>query len=91
MRQLLHDREPEARADRPLAAVPLVEVEALEGVLAVAVVEARAGVLDAQDARLRDDAHVAAGRREAQRVLDEVRDDLEDAVGVRDRPAPGRP
>ena len=43
------------------------------------------GVLDPEDARLRDDAHLAARRGQPQRVLDEVRDDLEHAVGVRDR------
>src|ERR1044071_9808359 len=37
--ELLHDREPEAGADRPLTAVPLVEIEALERTCAVVVLE----------------------------------------------------
>src|SRR5581483_4009465 len=45
--QLLHDREPEARADRALPAVARVQVEALEGVLAILVGEPGTGVLDA--------------------------------------------
>jgi len=84
-RQLLHDREPETRADLPLEPVTLVEVEALERALHVVLREARSGVLDAQDARVGDDSNLAARRRQAQRVLDEVRDDLENAVGIADR------
>ena len=84
-RQLLHDREPEAGADLPLPPVALVQVEALEGVLGVGLVEARARVLDAEEAGLSDDPHLSARRSQAQRVLDEVGDDLEHAVGVRDR------
>ena len=49
--QLLHDREAEAGADGPLAAVALVQVEALERALAVVVLEPGAGVLDAQQPR----------------------------------------
>ena len=48
LRQLLHDREPEARADRPLAAVALVEVEALERVLVLLRLQPGPGVLDPQ-------------------------------------------
>src|SRR5438874_13715717 len=39
--QLLHDRKPESGADLPLATVALVHVEALEGAVAVGVLETR--------------------------------------------------
>src|SRR5580765_5700996 len=44
--ELLHECEPQRRADRPLAPVARVEVEALERTLAVAGLEPRAGVFD---------------------------------------------
>ena len=68
-----------------LAAVALVQVEALERSLAVFELEAWPRVLDSELAWRRDDAHFAAARCETERILDEVRDDLEHPVGVRDR------
>ena len=85
-RQLLHDREAEPGADRPLAPVPLVQVEALErarrgrrprGPGPVSSTRSTPGAVTTRTS--------PPARRQAQRVLDEVRDDLEHAVGVGDR------
>ncbi len=69
-----------------LAAVAGVEVETLERALKLLRPEAGAGVLDPQLARRRDDPDGAARGRQAQCVLDQVRDDLQRSVGVAGRP-----
>ena len=82
-RELLDDREPEPAADRPVAADLVVEVEALERVRHVVGRDARGrcrrrarrpGVARAPSPSRR--------RRLAQRVLDEVRRDLQQPVVV---------
>ena len=83
--QLLHDRETEPGTDGPLAAVTLVQIEALEGALPVLDLEARAGVLDAEHTGSGDDADRAAARGQPKRVLDEIRDDLQHAIRIGNR------
>ena len=68
-----------------LAPVALVEVEALERARVVVRLEARPRVLDAQLPGAATTRTSPPGGRQAQRVLDEVRDDLEHPVGVGDR------
>ena len=91
LRQLPDDRQAEPGADRPVLPVTRVEIEALEGMLAVFLVEARPRILDPHAPRRGDDPHLAAARRQPQRVLDEVGDDLQHAVGVGDRRRGARP
>ena len=82
-RELLDDREPEPAADRPVRADLVVEVEALERVRQVVRGDARAGVGDGESAPARRATVTRPpARRLAERVLDEVRRDLQQAVVV---------
>jgi hypothetical protein len=70
-------------ADQP--SIPVVEVEALERVREVGLGDAWAVVHDLEAPGAGQDLHRAAGRRRPERVLDEVRERLQDAVRVADR------
>src|SRR5918912_3970473 len=62
-----------------------MEIEAVESAGEVLVGEAGPRVLDLERSRSRADADDSAARRQPERVLDQVRRDLEDAVRVPDR------
>ncbi len=64
--------------------VAVVQVEALEGVGQVVRRKPDAGVLDEEQAWTCGDADRPACRRRSERILDQVGDDLQDAVGVGD-------
>lgn len=68
--QVVHDLEAEARADRALAAVAVVQIEALERVGEILGSEPGSGVGDRDQARRRPRGDAAAGRRDPERVLD---------------------
>ena len=84
-RQLGDDREAEPRTDRAVGPVALPEVEALEGAVEIVRREAGPVVDHGQPARSGDDLDRAAFGGAADRVLDEVRERLQHATGVRDR------
>ena len=73
---------PRPGADLLVRRVAAVEVEAVERVLEVLGRDPRAGVGDAHLAGRRRDGDAAARRRRAHRVLDQVREHLQHAVGV---------
>src|SRR5215207_2122384 len=54
LRELLHDREPQAGPDRALEAVAGMQVEALEGMRELLGLQSGAGVLDREEAGLGD-------------------------------------
>ena len=87
--ELVDDREPEARAHAASVPRAVVEVEALERPRQVGLGEPGTVVDDLEAAGAGEDPHRAAGGGRAQGVLDEVRERLEHAIRVADRPGVG--
>ena len=84
--QLGDDREAEPSADRPVGAVAIPEIEALERASEVVGGEARAGRRSRRAVPGAASITTAAAlRRAADRVLDEIRERLQRATGVGDR------
>jgi len=84
-RELAHDREPETGAYRTVAVVTPIEEEAIEHTRNLVGRDAWARVFHRQLAGSGGQRDRAAGRRTAQRILDEVRHRLQQAVAIGQR------